>query len=522
MSTLNQAQTSAEAAEAQRRFSEDEDSVMSAIIMDPTGGLISRCPGWGQAGVFHNGNYNQWFTALEHFNNNNGGINAESIDKALKYADISPIELEKRKKFHIVSDRNLFDETTKVVFKRCIARKRAGVTDAIANETEPDKISSLAQELVQLARAAKGGMAAWNDRFSDRLFDATRIVEKPLPIIQFGDIDIITRGNLSVMTAKPKDGKSATSGAMLAAIIQCIDSIADTFGIKASNPENHAVLHLDTEQSIYDHHNGMMNVLKRTGTTTPPAWLSSYNMLGVSVAEIWQHMEDRLAKLKAKHGGILLIIIDGIGDLVLDINDGPECSLAVTRLQALAVRYNCAILNVLHLNPAPRGGTPKSRGHLGSILERKAEVDIRIVKDKDEVSTVFTSFSRRAPVTIENGLRFKWSTAHGMHMSVSVKTPKPVDYKIDANIEICEQVFQEKKSLTYTDTINAIATKTGRAAKTAERMFSEFKKAGIIEKKDGKWMIAQEENTATAPTTAAAPAPTAVASMQELPPPASI
>ena len=134
---------------------------MSAIIMDQTGGLISRCPGWGQAGVFQNSNYNQWFTALEHFNNKNGGINAESIDKALKYADIGPIELEKRKKFFIVSDRNLFDETTKVIFKRCIARKRAGVTDAIANETEPDKISSLAQELVQLARAAKGGITAW-------------------------------------------------------------------------------------------------------------------------------------------------------------------------------------------------------------------------------------------------------------------------------------------------------------------------------------------------------------------------
>jgi hypothetical protein len=71
----------------------------------------------------------------------------------------------------------------------------------------------------------------------------------------------------------------------------------------------------------------------------------------------------------------------------------------------------------LHENPDEK--TEKTRGHLGSQLERKAEANIRIEKDKDGIGSIYTNKSRHALITKAQAHLFKFDTELDMHVSLS-------------------------------------------------------------------------------------------------------
>jgi hypothetical protein len=69
-----------------------------------------------------------------------------------------------------------------------------------------------------------------------------------------------------------------------------------------------------------------------------------------------------------------LICIDGIADLVADVNNLEQCSMAVQKLMSWTDEYKCHIVTVIHSNY----GSDKPTGHLGSFLEKKAELQIKL------------------------------------------------------------------------------------------------------------------------------------------------
>jgi hypothetical protein len=74
-------------------------------------------------------------------------------------------------------------------------------------------------------------------------------------------------------------------------------------------------------------------------------------------------------------------------DFVLDVNSSKDCPEFVTRLHRLAIEYDTLIVCILHLNP---GSDSKSRGHLGSQLERKSETVLRIERTKEGTFRAYT------------------------------------------------------------------------------------------------------------------------------------
>ena len=70
---------------------------------------------------------------------------------------------------------------------------------------------------------------------------------------------------------------------------------------------------------------------------------------------------------------------------------GPRKRLTI--LPLIATEQNAVVVTVLHENPNSEYG--KTRGHLGSQLERKAESNLRLQKDNTTgVTTIFTEKSR--------------------------------------------------------------------------------------------------------------------------------
>jgi hypothetical protein len=112
-------------------------------------------------------------------------------------------------------------------------------------------------------------------------------------------------------------------------------------------------------------------------------------------------------------GAIDLVVIDGIADLCTSPNDEAESLELVSQLMALAHTYAAPIIAILHENPSTQEA--KTRGHLGSELNRKAFANLRIDKDTEGISTLYGTDMRKRDIPKEHGFCFAWDTAAGMH-----------------------------------------------------------------------------------------------------------
>src|SRR4029077_2996181 len=222
--------------------------------------------------------------------------------------------------------------------------------------------------------------------------------------------------------SQAKTGKSAALSAMMASIFSD-DPLLDFLGFGAArNDSGHAVIHFDTEQSRYDADTLIRRSLRRAEIEYPPPWLRSYCLTDIDVKSRLILLLAELEAASKECAGIYCVLLDGIGDLAIDLNDIAESNNLITQLHAQAIKYNCPFVGVLHENPGDNK-TGKTRGHLGSQLERKAESNIRLVKDSDGSSIIYTEKSRLANISKENGHRFHWSDSASMHCSLDA-TPQ--------------------------------------------------------------------------------------------------
>ena len=75
-----------------------------------------------------------------------------------------------------------------------------------------------------------------------------------------------------------------------------------------------------------------------------------------------------------------LLIIDGIRDLMYDINSPSESTDLINLLMRWSSGYNLHIHTVLHLNK----GDDNTRGHIGTELNNKAETVLQITKSTQD------------------------------------------------------------------------------------------------------------------------------------------
>jgi hypothetical protein len=177
-----------------------------------------------------------------------------------------------------------------------------------------------------------------------------------------------------------------------------------------------------------------------------------------------------LRTCRKRHGGIHSVLNDGIADFIRDPNDTEEAFAAVERLHRLSVQFETVILNVLHFNPGSEAN--KTRGHLGSQLERKAETNLALLKDDHGVTTIYTSSARHAPIPKKDGPRFKWDSSAAMHMSCETKRGEKTT-AIAVRLEcVAAEVF--KSAQRYSEAITCTMKVAKVKERQAENLFSEI------------------------------------------------
>ncbi len=243
-----------------------------------------------------------------------------------------------------------------------------------------------------------------------RRFNQSEPPPRPEPLFQIGENAISTAGNLTVIAAQAKSGKSAFIGAMIAAALNPEATEGATLGVRSPGAGKGAVIHFDTEQSTFDHFALVNLALKRAGLSAPPSCLRSYCLTDLPVA-------DRLAMLRLeikRAGKVLAVFLDGVADFVHNPNDTGEAFALVGELHRLAIEADCVIVAVLHENPGP-ADFGKTRGHLGSQLERKAETNLRLSKSEGVTSVWTDRGARHCDIPKAAGLRFEYSALEGCH-----------------------------------------------------------------------------------------------------------
>lgn len=230
-----------------------------------------------------------------------------------------------------------------------------------------------------------------------------------------GETSICTAGNLTAIAAAIKSGKSSVLTAMMASAMCENPEGLDFLGFSSSNPQGHALIHIDTEQSREDHDDLVRRAIRRAGLTEPPPWLYSFCLTGIPVKDLQAILWLMMKTTFMVHKGIHSVLIDGVADMVSDVNEPEDCNSFVAELHGHAILYKCPIIGIIHLNP----GTEKTRGHLGSQLERKSETNLRMEREGDtEAIVMWADKTRKAPILKKSAPRFAWSDDAGMHVSV--------------------------------------------------------------------------------------------------------
>ena len=296
---------------------------------------------------------------------------------------------------------------------------------------------------------------------------------------------VATPGNLVSVASAVKTGKSAVIGAMCASAMASSYN-ADLFGFESKNSEKGIVLWIDSEQAPDDFWHCVMRSVRRAGLASPPSWLHAYCLTGLQQGTAWECVKLALELAARSNVKIHSVLLDGLADLVTDPNDAAECNAFIAELHNLAIKHDCPIIGVIHFNP----NSDKTRGHLGSQFERKSESNLRLDKDDDGVTEIWSEKQRRAPIPKGEGSCFQWSDDAGMH--VSVENPSEAKAEARAGAKLAEMrqdaltcfAHVDKSSLSHSELVALIGQHKNLKPSGARRRLENWLKQGAVTKND--------------------------------------
>lgn len=211
----------------------------------------------------------------------------------------------------------------------------------------------------------------------EKVFKTTRGVEKYT-------IPVGTYGNFSFIQAPPKSMKTYFIGILASAYLKGTNGYA---GEIKGHRDGEEVIHFDTEQSKFHAQKVFRRPIDMNGSMDNG--YHTYALRKMSFKDRISFIEYILyEKLNGKNIG--LVIIDGVADLVSDVNNIVEANLVVQMLMKWTDELKCHIITVIHSN----FGSDKPTGHLGSFLEKKTETQISLEKNTQNEGYVTASCKR--------------------------------------------------------------------------------------------------------------------------------
>ena len=187
------------------------------------------------------------------------------------------------------------------------------------------------------------------------------------------------RGELTGLSGKAKSGKTFVSSILMALCFR-----SQLLSVERIEPKRLHVLWYDTEQSEESTQDILRNrIIPLTGIAEdqfPNDLMDVFNVRGEAMADRIGILELFVLRYQPD-----LVVLDGIRDLVADINDGVVAQDTIERLMRLASDNHCAIVCVLHQNKSQEDRN--LRGWIGTELKNKAFEVYECAKSSERIFT---------------------------------------------------------------------------------------------------------------------------------------
>ena len=208
--------------------------------------------------------------------------------------------------------------------------------------------------------------------------DVTQEITAPTWLLRYQGVGFSPLGDIQVVRGMEGNGKSMLLTILMAAVLS-----GSCGGLTCDIP-NARVLYVDTEQNMAS----TLFVQRRVHHLCGWRGKEANARFRVMMLREVEDLQDRNSYLwqAIKDFKPTVVFIDGVADLVSDINKFDECMMLVRKLMAEASRRFISIWSVLHVNY----GTTKMRGHLGTEIAHKVSDVLSCQKDKSQDPPLFT------------------------------------------------------------------------------------------------------------------------------------
>lgn len=209
-------------------------------------------------------------------------------------------------------------------------------------------------------------------------------------------ICIGTYGNFSFIQAPPKSRKTFLVSLLTSAYVSGSNEYVDQM---KGHSNGKITIHYDTEQGEY-HAQRVFNRTHRMANQKDS--YKTYSLREYTPQERLEFIDWHINRVS----NLGLVVIDGIADLINDVNDINASNELVQYLMKWTKELQIHIITVIHSN----FNSTKPTGHLGSFLEKKTETQITVKVDEEDndLTVVNCMRSRGQPFdkfsfTIKNG-----------------------------------------------------------------------------------------------------------------------
>lgn len=295
-----------------------------------------------------------------------------------------------------------------------------------------------------------------NDNFDQVLpfviVDVTDDYPFPPEIASIDGTTIMTTGNFSASTGKPKSKKTFNLGAITAAALS--GEVVLKYKVKLPK-EKPKILYIDTEQSRPHCHKVLKRIFRLAGLPTDK---KHKNLVFLALREYTPDQRRAIINLTLQRDNTYgLVIIDGVRDLMRDINNPGESLDVINDLMRWSSYYDLHIHTVLHLNK----GDDNTRGHIGTELNNKAETVLQITKDpndfnRSEVKAMHIRDKEFAPFAFEIDGEGLPQLVAGYEPGVQSKYVRFVKLPDEQHRKALELAFSDSKTYGYGEMVAAL------------------------------------------------------------------
>lgn len=244
------------------------------------------------------------------------------------------------------------------------------------------ELNTVALSLIQRELSLAGFSPEDEQRL--RELEAFRITPlKELPPVEFlfrlHGRPCFARGELTGLSGKAKSGKTFVCSILMALCFR-----NEVLSLQRIEPTRLHVLWYDTEQSDESTKDILcQRICQMTGIQQDQFPSEQFDVFNVRQKPVTERLPSLEVAVRYRKPD--LVILDGLRDLVSDINDGIIAQNVMERLMHLASEHHCAIVCVLHQNKSIEDHNP--RGWIGTELKHKAFEMYECAKSSERIFT---------------------------------------------------------------------------------------------------------------------------------------